>query len=106
MSQLLRLNGHHVHTAHDGQQAVALAIREQPDVVLLDIGLPILNGYDACRAIRNAGLHDSLIVAMTGYGQPDDRKLSREANFDAHLVKPVDFATIIELIRQKELASL
>jgi len=98
MSLLLQLKGHHVLTAHDGQQALDLAIHHHPDVVLLDIGLPKLNGYQACRAMRHAGLHSALMVAMTGYGQAEDRKLSHLADFDAHLVKPVDLASILSIL--------
>jgi signal transduction histidine kinase/CheY-like chemotaxis protein len=98
MTELLRLTGHDVHTARDGQQAVDLAVDLRPDVILMDIGLPKLNGYDACRAMRRAGLHDTLIVAITGYGQPSDRALSQQASFDAHLVKPVSFNSILDII--------
>ncbi len=69
-----------------------------PDVVILDIGLPKLNGYQACRAMRHAGLTSSLIVAMTGYGQSQDRQLSQLADFDAHLVKPVNLDSILSLL--------
>ncbi len=102
MTLLLRLKGHEVHTAHDGQQAVELALHCHPHVVLLDIGLPKLNGYEACRAMRQAGLTTSLIVAMTGYGQSHDRQLSQQADFDAHLVKPVALATIVDLLERRQ----
>lgn len=101
MTLLLRLKGHDVRTAHDGEQAVASALAERPEVVLLDIGLPKLNGYDACRRMREGGLRDTLIVAMTGYGQPEDRRRSLEAGFDIHLVKPVDLGAVLELLERK-----
>jgi CheY-like chemotaxis protein len=71
----------------------------RPDVILLDIGLPKLNGYDACRAIRAQQWGGAIvIVALTGWGQDMDRRRSREAGFDAHLVKPVDHATLMNLL--------
>jgi|GEM_PF-2994564 len=100
MTHLLRLKGHQVQTATNGQQAVEMAIKDRPEVILMDIGLPKLNGYDACQAIRHAGLRDTLIVAITGYGQPHDRALSQQASFDAHLVKPVDLNTVLDLIER------
>ncbi len=98
MAMLLELEGHRALVAYDGRQAVEVALAERPAVVLLDIGLPHLNGYDACRAMRSGGLRDTLIVAMTGYGQDDDRKKSEQAGFDAHLVKPVELSAIRELL--------
>jgi CheY-like chemotaxis protein len=101
MAVLLRVGGHDVRTAHDGRAAVELALALRPEVVLLDIGLPYRNGYDACRAIRDGGLHDALVVALTGYGQEEDRDASRAAGFDAHLVKPADPAKLDELLAQR-----
>ena len=98
MAMLLELEGHEVRMAHDGQEAVEIALRERPMVVLLDIGLPRMDGYQACRAMREGGLKDALLVAMTGYGQEEDRRQSQEAGFDAHLVKPVDLAAIRDLL--------
>jgi PAS domain S-box-containing protein len=100
MTHLLRLKGHSVLTATNGQQAVEMAIKDRPEVILMDIGLPKLNGYDACRAMRHAGLLETLIVAITGYGQAHDRALSEQASFDAHLVKPVDLNTVLDLIER------
>jgi signal transduction histidine kinase/CheY-like chemotaxis protein len=104
MAMLLRLDGHEVLTAHDGKKAVEMALRERPAVVLLDIGLPHLDGYQACRAIRDGGVKDALIVAMTGYGQDEDRRRSRESSFDAHLVKPVDLEALRKLLARKDLS--
>jgi CheY-like chemotaxis protein len=98
MATLLRLEGHQTLMAHDGRSAVEVALREQPDVVLMDIGLPVLDGYQACRQIRESGRSDALLVAMTGYGQEDDRRLALEAGFDAHQVKPVDLVDLRELL--------
>ena len=88
---LLKLDGHETHTAHDGLEAVAAAERLRPDAVLLDIGLPGLNGYEVCRRIRQQPWgKDVVLVALTGWGQEDDRHRSTAAGFDTHLVKPVD----------------
>ena len=90
MAMLLRLQGHETHVAHDGEQAIVQAERLRPDVVLLDIGLPAMNGYEACRRIRASGWGQELmLIAVTGWGQDEDLRRSREAGFDAHLVKPV-----------------
>ncbi|HYD49102.1 MAG TPA: response regulator, partial [Terriglobales bacterium] len=87
----LDLAGHQVLTAYDGDDGVQLAERERPDVVLLDLGMPKMNGYDACRHLRRQRWAQRVtIVALTGWGQEDDRRKSREAGFDDHLIKPVD----------------
>jgi CheY-like chemotaxis protein len=101
MALLLRSDGHKVWTARDGEEALEVTLRERPAVVLLDIGLPGLNGYQACRLIREAGLTDTLVIAMTGYGHEQDRQLSQEACFDAHLVKPVDLTTLQQLLGKR-----
>ena len=86
--------GHETHTAHDGVEALDVAERVRPDAVLLDIGLPKLNGYEVCRRIREQPWADDLvIVALTGWGQDEDRQRSLEAGFDTHLVKPVDHSS-------------
>ncbi len=96
---LLRFEGAEVETAHDGDQALSVAARVRPHLVLLDIGLPKKNGYDVAREIRTfAWGADSLIIAMTGWGQPHDRARSREAGFDHHLVKPVSLDAILDLV--------
>jgi CheY-like chemotaxis protein len=101
MAMLLDLEGHEVLLAYDGAQAVETALAERPSVVLLDIGLPKLDGYQACRAMREGGLEDALIVSMTGYGTAEDRRLSQQAGFDAHEVKPVDLRVILALLAQR-----
>jgi signal transduction histidine kinase/ActR/RegA family two-component response regulator len=91
LSLLLKKRGNQVQTAYDGEEAVSQAASFQPDVILLDIGLPKLNGYDVCRAIRaQASNEDLLIIALTGWGQEEDRRQAQVAGFDAHLTKPVD----------------
>jgi CheY-like chemotaxis protein len=98
LAMMLKIQGHQVSMAHEGRGAVEAALRERPEVVLLDIGLPGLNGYEVCRALREHGLTRELIAAITGYGQESDRQLALEAGFDAHLVKPVQFPTLQQLL--------
>jgi PAS domain S-box-containing protein len=101
LAMMLSLVGHDTRIAHDGLQAVELAEAFRPDVLLLDIGLPKLNGYDACRRIRAQPRgKDIFIVAVTGWGQEDDRRRSQEAGFDEHIVKPVDFAVLEKLLAE------
>ena len=96
---VLALNGNDVKLAADGLEAVEAAGRYRPDVVLLDIGMPKLNGFEACRRIRAAPWgKDMLVVAVTGWGQEEDRRRTAEAGFDAHFTKPVDFASVMALI--------
>jgi signal transduction histidine kinase len=98
LSMMLQILGHQVFTAHEGRRAVDIALSEHPDVVLLDIGLPGLNGYEVCRSLRRSGMTGQLIAAITGYGQENDRQLAMEAGFDLHLVKPVGFPTVQQLL--------
>ena len=99
LAMLLRMLGHDPQVVHDGLQAVEEAAAGKPDVVLLDIGMPNLNGYDACRRIRALpGGKDIFLVALTGWGQEEDRQRSREAGFDEHLTKPADPAVLEKLL--------
>lgn len=99
LTMLLRLMGNDTRTAYDGQEGVALAGEIQPDVILLDIGLPKLNGYEACRRIREQPWGKSVVlIAVTGWGQEDDRRRSHEAGFDHHMVKPVDPQELLKLL--------
>ena len=99
LAMLLQLSGNETHMAHDGLQAVEAAERFRPEVVLLDIGLPQLNGYDACRRIREQPWGKTMVlIALTGWGQDEDRRQSQDAGFDAHLVKPVDYGALTELL--------
>jgi len=99
LARLLRGWGHQLAVAHDGETAIELA-RDQPfDVVLLDIGLPGMNGYQIAHVLRGqAGFEQTLLVALTGYGQGEDRRRSAEAGFDHHLVKPVDPLELKDLL--------
>ena len=95
LGMMLRIMGNDTRTAYDGQEAVDVAEAFRPDVVLLDIGLPKLNGYEACRRIREQPWGKSMVlIALTGWGQEEDRRRSHEAGFDHHLVKPVDPAAL------------
>ncbi len=99
LAMLLDIAGHQTFTAHDGAAAVEAVREHRPDVVLLDIGLPILNGYEVCRQVRAEPWgEEPTIVALTGWGQEEDRHRSREAGFDGHLVKPVDYAALTALL--------
>jgi PAS domain S-box-containing protein len=95
LAMLLRATGHEVRTAHAGPAALEAARAHRPEVVLLDIGLPGLDGYEVARRLRaEPGFKGALLVALTGYGQDEDRRRSQAAGFDLHLVKPVDLATL------------
>lgn len=101
MAILLRLHSHDVRVAYDGPAALAQLAESLPEFVFLDIGLPGMNGYEVVRKIRAAYGRDSLVVvAMTGYGQEDDRRQALEAGFDGHLVKPVDLDALGGFLRQ------
>ena len=101
LAMLLKMMGNNVHTAHDGEEAVAAAREFQPDVVLCDIGLPKLNGYEACRQMKAQAWDKKMIlIAVTGWGQDDDRRKSEKAGFDHHLVKPVDPQALITLLAE------
>lgn len=99
LGMLLKLLGHDVRIANDGPGALELAAASPPEVVLLDIGLPRMDGLEVARRLRNdLGLKDALLVALTGYGQDEDRRRSQEAGFNAHLVKPVDLDELPKLL--------
>jgi CheY-like chemotaxis protein len=99
LATLLNLNGHETQVVHDGVAAIESARRMRPDAVLLDIGLPGLDGYEVCRRIRAQPWgKDLVLVALTGWSQEEDRRKSRDAGFDTHLVKPVDDEVIASLL--------
>jgi CheY-like chemotaxis protein len=90
---ILRMWGHHVELAQDGAQGLERARETRPDIALIDIGLPELNGYEVARAIRGDGdpwARSVTLVALTGYGRDADRRRALDAGFDLHLVKPID----------------
>jgi signal transduction histidine kinase len=99
LSMLLEILGHSVVPVHDGESAVRAAADFDPQLILLDIGMPKLNGYETCRQIRaQPGGDTRILVAATGWGQPDDVQRSRDAGFDHHLVKPIDMSALSKLI--------
>jgi len=99
LSMLLQITGHETFMAHDGVEAIAAAEKHRPDVILLDIGMPRLNGLDVCHRIRKEPWGSGItIIALTGWGQEEDRRQSHEAGFDGHLVKPVDYNALLELL--------
>jgi CheY-like chemotaxis protein len=99
LATLLRLRGHKVDTAYDGPEALKRAGVFHPEVVLLDIGLPGLDGYQvAARLRRRRRTANALLVALTGYGQEEDQSRAFQAGFDYHLIKPVDPRTIYKLL--------
>jgi CheY-like chemotaxis protein/nitrogen-specific signal transduction histidine kinase len=102
LGMMLRLMGNEVRTAHDGMAAVEVADSYRPELVLLDIGLPKLNGYEACRRIREQPWsHGMVIVALTGWGQEEDRRRSQEAGFNHHLVKPVEISALRTFLQNR-----
>ena len=98
MSMLLRFRGHEVFVAHNGVTALQLAGQVSPAVVLLDIGLPDMDGYEVCRRLRRSGLEKARIIAMTGYGSERDSQRAEAAGFDEHCVKPVAYADLVKLL--------
>ncbi|MEJ8840058.1 hybrid sensor histidine kinase/response regulator [Ramlibacter sp. AN1133] len=99
MAQFLRILGYETLTEHDGLAAVSAAATFRPDVVVLDIGLPRLNGHEAARRIRQTpGGSEILLIAVSGWGQAEDRRKSKEAGFDRHFVKPVELETLMEVM--------
>lgn len=103
LAMLLKVLGNETRTAHDGLQGVEVAESFRPDAIVLDIGLPQLNGYEVCRRIRAQQWGKQiLIVAATGWGQEEDRRRSKEAGFDHHFVKPVDAAQFINLLIERD----
>jgi two-component system, chemotaxis family, CheB/CheR fusion protein len=98
---MLELDGHQVFVARDGQSALKAAAEQRPDVVLLDIGLPDLNGYEVARRLRaGAATSNAVLIAITGHGAPSDCALAREAGIDQYLVKPVEPAALLAIVRE------
>jgi two-component system CheB/CheR fusion protein len=99
LSMLLEITGNKTYLAHDGLQALEAIEAHRPEVVLLDIGLPRLDGHEVCRRVREQTWgKDILMIAVTGWGQAEDRLKSREAGFNGHLVKPIDYDKLLELL--------
>ena len=101
LGQMLELLGNEVRVAHDGLAAIEAAEQFRPQAILLDIGMPKLDGYAACRRIRKKPWgKDTVLIALTGWGQEEDRRRTHEAGFDYHLVKPVESDTLMEVLKE------
>ena len=99
LGMLLRASGHDVRTAHDGPSALSAALEYVPDAVFLDIGLPLMNGYEVAKRIREQpDLENVLLIALTGYGQDTDRQASLLAGFEQHLVKPARLEQMLQIL--------
>jgi len=102
LERLLQLNGKQTRIAHSGLDALEVAEQFRPHLILLDIGLPKLNGYEACRRIRQQPWGKNMVViALTGWGQEEDRKRSKEAGFNAHFVKPLEREALMLVLAGK-----
>jgi CheY-like chemotaxis protein len=103
MGELLQMTGHLVVIAEDGASALRALAQHRPDVVLLDIGLPDMDGYEVCRRIRSdAGLaRQPLLIALTGWGQQTDKAAARAAGFDSHMTKPVDLDELLRTLQDQ-----
>jgi len=102
LAKLLRQQGHNVFLAHDGPAALEAAAAFRPEIVLLDIGLPGMDGYEVTRRLRTEGMRDVVVAALTGYGRDEDRKCSQAAGIDVHLVKPINFEMLRGLLARPE----
>jgi len=100
LAMLLQVRGDEVRIAYDGEEALVAEEDFRPGIVLLDIGMPKLSGYDVARRLRELRGNALFIVAITGWGQEEDRQRAREAGFDHHFTKPVDYAALLEVIDQ------
>jgi len=100
LAELMRDFGHDVSTVHDGRSALESATTHRPELVLLDISMPEMDGFEVARRLREeVGLRDAILVALSGYGGDRHRRLSREAGFDHHVTKPVDASKLEELLK-------
>jgi CheY-like chemotaxis protein len=103
LARLLTIHGHKVQTARDGSEAIATALRWRPEFVLLEIGLPDIDGYQVAAQLRQeASCQGTVLIAVTGYGRPEDRQRSREAGIAYHLLKPVDLGELLALLSRTE----
>ena len=99
LAWVMELNGYEVVACFDGPSAVELAHDFHPDVVLLDLGMPKMNGYEVCRQLReDRSLADTLVIAQTGWGGEAERRRTADAGFNHHMTKPLDFPTLLRLI--------
>ena len=98
LALLIGFSGHATEVAHTGAEALQVAERCHPAVILLDLSLPGMDGFEVARRLRASGNHESMLVAVTGYGQEDDRRRTSEAGFHHHLVKPIDFGQLEQIL--------
>lgn len=106
LADILQLNGHRVRVAYDGTTGIEMALELRPDVVLCDIGLPDLNGYEVARRLRaDQSLRSAKLIAVTGYAQYADKKKAMDAGFDAHLTKPPDLDELKKLLANEVVTS-
>ncbi|MHC5539105.1 hybrid sensor histidine kinase/response regulator, partial [Singulisphaera rosea] len=99
MARLLKLLGHEIETAHNGMEGIEAAREQRPNFIMLDIGLPGMSGYEVASQLRReACCKDAVIIAVSGYGQDEDRRRSKSAGFDFHLTKPVDYDALLALL--------
>lgn len=103
LRMLLELDGYVVEAAAEGAEAIEVALTKDPDIALVDIGLPGIDGYEVARRVRARDPRRPLLIALTGYGQPEDRKRATEAGFDSLLVKPVDPGALADLLATLEI---
>jgi CheY-like chemotaxis protein len=103
LQAILEAYGHRVEAVDDGLLAVRRALERKPDVLVVDIGLPGLDGYGVAQRVRRALGARVYLVALTGYGQPEDKRLALEAGFDQHLTKPVDLDALRDLLARIDL---
>ena len=100
LAKLLQILGHQVQVAHDGPSGLDTARRSNPEIIILDIGLPGMDGYQVAAHIREEEATKGVVmIAITGYGQDEDRRRAKEAGFDHHLVKPIASQVLIEIIQ-------
>ena len=103
LARLLEIRGHDVQVAYDGPTGLDKAKKSKPEVVLLDIGLPGMDGYQvAAHLRREEAVKDATLIAISGYGQAEDLRLAKEAGFDHHLVKPIASADLFKLLEESE----
>ena len=100
LAELLRYRGHTVTEINDAMSVIQTIQRTHPNVVILDIGLPIMNGYEVAEHIRQDVRHDLVLVALTGYGQDEDKRKAKQAGFDYHLTKPIGLADIEKILAE------
>jgi CheY-like chemotaxis protein len=107
LGMLLKLSGQDVCIAHDGQDGLEKAIEFRPELVLLDIGMPGLDGYEVCRRLRqHSATEKATLIALSGWGLEEDRQRALQEGFDHHLIKPVEFDTLVNLLAKLEIGTV